>query len=91
MYYVYWIRSVKSDNWYIGYTNNIIKRLKEHNSGNTFSTKKYIPWFLVYSEGYFSEEDAKHREKTLKQYGKVYSQLKRRIRKSILGAQKVRG
>lgn len=88
MYYVYFIKSLKSNNWYIGYTNDIEKRLKEHNSGDTFTTKKYMPWFPVYLEGCFSEEDAKYREKILKQYGKVYSQLKRRIQKSILDAQR---
>ena len=91
MHYVYFIQSVHTKQLYIGRTNNIIRRLREHNEGNTFSTRKYAPWVLVYLEGYFSMENAVHRERTLKQFGKVYSQLKRRIQKSILSAQKVRG
>ena len=70
---------------------HVVRRLREHNAGDTFTTRKYAPWVLIYLEGYFSEEDAKHREYTLKQFGKVYAQLKRRIQKSILCAEKVRG
>jgi len=91
MHLVYIIKSLKRDLLYIGYTNNIEKRLQEHNNGDSFTTSKYKPWTLVYLEGYLSEEDAKHREKMIKQFGKVYSQLKRRIAKSINCAEKVRG
>lgn len=87
---MYILQSVRTKQLYIGRTQNVIRRLREHNSGHTFTTAKYAPWVLIYFEGYFSEEDAKHREETLKQFGRVYSQLKRRIQRSILGAQKVR-
>jgi len=84
MYYVYIIKSRKyDDKLYIGYTSNIIKRLKEHNSGKVFSTKRYLPWKVVYLEGYAHEDDAKEREKQLKSFGKVYKQLKRRIKHSL--------
>lgn len=79
MHYVYVIKSTKSDLLYIGYTANLVKRLKEHNSGLSSHTKKYMPWKIVYFEGYANETIAKDREKKLKQFGKVYSQLKRRI------------
>ena len=83
MHYVYLLMSPKTDHLYIGQTSNVVRRLAEHNSGKVFSTKSDLPWRLVYLEGYFSEDDAKHREYVLKQYGRVYSQLKRRIVKSI--------
>ena len=84
MHYVYILKSIKySDKLYIGYTNNIVKRLKEHNSGKTFSTKRYMPWKVVYLEGYAHEDDAKYREKQIKHFGKVYKQLKRRIERSL--------
>ncbi len=94
MHYIYIIRSLRITNQlflYIGYTTDIARRFEEHNAGRSFHTKKYMPWQLVYSEGYANEEDARHREKTLKQFGKVYSQLKRRIRRSLQGVAKVRG
>ena len=50
-----------------------------------------MPWELVYCEGYANIQDAKDRERKLKQFGKVYSQLKRRIMRSLQSAQKVRG
>ena len=46
---------------------------------------------LVYVEGYFLKEDALYREKNLKHFGKVYAQLKRRIKNSLDSAEKVRG
>lgn len=85
MYYVYIIKSRKNSQLYIGSTNNIEKRFKEHNGGKVASTKRYRPWILVYLEGYFSEADARHREKSLKYFGKVYAQLKRRIKNSLEG------
>ena len=84
MHYVYILKSIKySGKLYIGYTGNIIKRLKEHNSGKTFSTKKYMPWKVVYLEGYANQDNATHREKQIKHFGKVYKQLKLRIRHSL--------
>ncbi len=91
MHYVYISKSKISDQLYIGYTQNIVKRLNEHNAGESYHTKKYMPWELVYFEGYADGAEAQNREKKIKQFGKVYSQLKRRIRRSITGPQKVRG
>ena len=84
MYIVYILKSIRfNGKFYIGYTNDLKIRLKQHNSGQSFHTKKYIPWKIVYAEAYANQEDAKDREKKLKQYGKVYSQLKRRIKRSL--------
>ena len=83
MHYVYILKSKKIDGLYIGETTNLVKRLKEHNSSQSFHTKKYLPWKLMYFEGYANQDDAKDREKKLKQFGKVYSQLKRRIWRSL--------
>ncbi|MFH1346631.1 MAG: GIY-YIG nuclease family protein [Spirochaetota bacterium] len=35
-FYTYALFSVKDDGYYIGYTNNLKKRLKEHNVGKNF-------------------------------------------------------
>ncbi len=42
-YYVYVLESSKTSDLYVGYTNDLRKRLKEHNRGLNFSTKPYIP------------------------------------------------
>ncbi len=55
MYFVYIIKSKKNDSLYIGVTNEVTRRLREHNEGKTFSTKRYLPWYLVYVEGYYNK------------------------------------
>lgn len=88
MNYVYILKSKKNDSLYVGITTNIVRRIKEHNTGNNVSTKRYMPWVCVYFEGYFSEEDAKRRESNLKVFGKAYGQLKGRIKNSLLMLQR---
>lgn len=61
-YYVYVLESLSHDEWYIGHTVDLRKRLKEHNRGETFSTKRYMPWKLIYYESCLHELDAKRRE-----------------------------
>ena len=91
MYWVYIIKSRKNGELYIGSTLNLVRRLEEHNSGKSKATSRYKPWFYVYIEGYFSKDDALYREHNLKHFGKVYAQLKRRIKNSLDSAEKVRG
>ena len=83
MYYVYLLKSQKNSSLYIGYTKDIERRLKEHNAGLVEYTRKYLPWTLIYYESYISLEDARKREKSLKYFGKAYSQLKNRIETSL--------
>lgn len=83
MHFIYIIKSLKNESLYIGYTENINRRIREHNNNESFTTKKYSPWELVYLEGYKDQKDALDREKKLKQFGRVYSQLKRRIRNTL--------
>jgi putative endonuclease len=35
---------------YVGITKDIAKRLKEHNAGKSFYTKRYKPWKLLFTE-----------------------------------------
>ena len=84
MYYVYVIQSTVTYELYVGFTNNLKKRLVEHNTNKSFSTKNKSPWKLVYYESYRNEEDAITREKRLKYYGQALAHLKKRIEKSLL-------
>ena len=52
MYYVYILKSNKDDNLYIGYTNDLRRRLKEHNTSFSKATKSRLPLELVYYEAY---------------------------------------
>ena len=63
---MYVIESLKNGNLYIGYTQDLIKRIKEHNQGLNFFTEKCKPWKCIYYEACLSENDAKRREKYLK-------------------------
>ena len=83
MYWAYIIKSERYQQFYIGYTKNINQRLKSHNLGLSPYTKKYLPWKLVYIEGYANENDARDREIKLKQFGRVYTNLKKRIKRSL--------
>ena len=66
MFYVYVLQSLKDNNLYIGFTNNLQKRILKHNSGKVFSTKSRRPLKLIYLELCTDKEDAKVREKYLK-------------------------
>lgn len=43
MYYVYILKSSLNQRYYVGHTDNLEKRLKQHNAGRTPSTKPYRP------------------------------------------------
>ena len=66
LFYVYILESAKDGKRYIGFTNNIRRRLEEHQKGESFSTKYRLPMKLIYLEGCLSEVDARRREKYLK-------------------------
>lgn len=65
-FYVYILRSLTHDFIYVGYTDNLKRRLAEHNSGQVISTKHYHPFELIHYEAYKSQKDAKRREGYLK-------------------------
>lgn len=83
MFYVYIIKSKKDNSTYIGYTNDLKRRVKEHNNGENKYTKNKYPYELIYYEAYKNISDAKYREKNLKRFAQGYSQLKRRIKNSL--------
>ena len=66
MYFVYAIHSEIVNRIYVGMSSNVEKRLLEHNSGKTKSTKGYKPWTLFYKETLETRTEARIREKYLK-------------------------
>jgi len=79
MFYVYILQSQKNGKLYIGKTGNLKRRVKEHNARQNSSTKPYAPWDLVFYEAYTEHEDAKRREKYLKNT-QGYQTIKRMLR-----------
>ena len=66
MYYIYIIKSNRQNWHYVGFTSNVDKRLKEHNSGQNKSTKSYKPFTLIYVQSVKHRSDARDLEKYLK-------------------------
>ena len=66
MFYVYILESLSNSNIYIGFTQDLKKRFREHNRGLSKSTKPYIPWKIIYYEACLCKADAKRREYYLK-------------------------
>lgn len=83
MFYVYILKSSKDRKLYIGYTNNLKRRIQEHNQGKNFSTTRRGIFSLVYYEAFKSQKDATTREKQLKQFKSTYGHLKKRIANSL--------
>ncbi len=57
-----------SNRYYIGSTNNLVRRVKEHIKGKTRTTKILKTRELVYLEEFDTIEEARAREKKLKTY-----------------------
>jgi len=83
MFYVYILKSKKDNKLYIGRTDNLNQRLKDHSLGKVTSTKHRRPLILVCYEAYRNREDSKKRESGLKKSGSVYMGLKKRIKMSL--------
>ena len=85
MTYIYLLQSVRDRKWlYIGVSPDLRRRMKAHLDGLSRTTRRFEPFRLVYYEAFQDADDARQREKVLKQFGGSYRQLLRRIRRSRL-------
>ena len=67
MYYVYILENQNDRSWYIGFTENLKKRVSDHQNGKGGRTTKLKKdWLLIYYEAYLQKTDAIVREKFLK-------------------------
>jgi len=84
MYSLYVLRHSLTKEIYIGKTNNLKRRLAEHNSGEQVSTRrKNGEWKIMYAELYRSKFDLDTRELRLKQHGRAKQELLKRIGLSL--------
>lgn len=65
-HYVYILRSLKDRLFYIGYSENLKTRVRDHNSGKNVSTKDRRPLELIFYEAFPSKKDALRRESYFK-------------------------
>ena len=66
MVYVYILKSINYERYYVGLSSNMNRRLKEHNSKQVKSTKPYTPYNLIYSKSFDTMDCARDYEKYLK-------------------------
>ena len=66
MFFTYVMMSERDNKLYIGFTNDLEKRVEEHHKGVFASTANRRPLELIYYEACLSEEDALKREKYFK-------------------------
>ena len=66
MQYVYILQSLVTHKYYIGTTNDVARRLVEHNSKLSKSTAPYIPYEIRLVEEYLTIEEAYKRERFIK-------------------------
>ncbi|HLB66659.1 MAG TPA: GIY-YIG nuclease family protein [Candidatus Saccharimonadales bacterium] len=78
MFYIYVLRSKKNNRFYTGSTDNLDRRLIEHNSGKSRYTRLTRPFELVYYEAFNSRAEARRKEKYFKT-GRARDELKRII------------
>ena len=79
MYFVYAIKSKSRNYLYVGLTNNLERRLDEHNQGKNKTTRPYRTFELILMEKYETRLQARNREKFLK------NGLGKEFLKSIVG------
>ena len=81
MYYVYMLQS-KSDKpvTYVGYTNNLKKRIILHNSGKGAKFTRGRKWELIYKEKYKSKKEAISREYYIKKNRKLRNNIKKKCK-----------
>ena len=77
MFYVYVLMNPKTGTLYYGFSSNLRQRVAGHQK-----MPKHAGWKLIYYEAYLNEQDARDRERMLKQYGAARSHLKQRIARS---------
>jgi putative endonuclease len=81
-YFVYLLGNYKDAKLttYVGYTNNIKKRLKLHNDGKGAKFTKGRMWKLMYSEKYKTKKEAILRECYIKKNRKLRNLIKERYK-----------
>ncbi len=81
MFFVYILKSNKRDWYYVGSTNRLEERIKEHNSGKVRSTKSFIPFEIVYAKKFNTENEARLYERKLKDCRKEKESIIRSLNK----------
>jgi putative endonuclease len=72
MYYVYILESEVDGDFYKGSTQDYMKRLEQHNNGESEFTATKRPWKLIFVQVFETKKEALIQEKKLKRCNKEY-------------------
>lgn len=77
MFYTYILKSKTTSRYYIGSTSDLGRRLQDHNSNKTQSTKNRGPYEIVHKEEFNLKVEAMRRERQIKAYkgGNAFKKL----------------
>ena len=65
-WFVYILLSSRNRKTYTGHTDNVEKRLREHNAGKSEFTSRFSPWAVIHTEEYATRPEAIKRERYYK-------------------------
>jgi putative endonuclease len=68
-FYVYILFSESLQRYYTGSTDDIARRIKEHNKGKSLFTSRGSPWVIKYQQEFGSRDEASQKEKQIKKRG----------------------
>ena len=77
--YVYLLQSCRDRTYYVGWTTDPMRRLVEHNAGQSSFTRRKSPWRLVGVEACLTDETASLYERSLKRSPRKLALFKKRI------------
>ena len=66
MYWVYLLQSERNGRYYVGYCEDVERRLEQHNAGKVKATRHIRPWRVAYREEHSTGTEARQREYYLK-------------------------
>jgi putative endonuclease len=77
MFYVYILKSLSDGKYYVGHTNNIERRIEDHNRGKNKSVRNRGPFEIIYKEEFPARLEAIRRERQIKSYkgGEAFKRL----------------
>ena len=77
MFYVYMIKSITTDikKTYVGYTNDVVQRLKKHNNNTGAKSTRGYKWKVIFKKKFLSKSLAMSFEYQLKNNRKLRSEL----------------
>jgi putative endonuclease len=69
LFFIYILRSSKTNRFYVGSTKNVELRFIQHNQGKSISTRAGVPWELIHTQAFPTRSEAIRQEQKIKARG----------------------